>query len=94
VPKKKPSALDALTRLNEERRVIETRSVDIRRAAALELGNAVLDAGGATLGTTRLRELVIEAVTGDKPAPKKGDRNAGSEQTPGVAVKRGEDSHG
>ena len=94
MPKKKPSALDALTRLNEERRVLETRGADVRRAAALELGLAVLDAGAATLGMARLRELVIDAVAGDKPAPGKGNRDRDHEQRSAAPARSGEDSHG
>ena len=94
MPKKKPSALDALTRLNEERRMLETRGADVRRAAALELGLAVLDAGGASLGMARLRELVIDAVAGDKPAPRKGDRDPDHEQTAAATARSGEVSHG
>ena len=94
MPKKKPSALDALTRLNEERRVLETRGAEARRAAALELGLAVLDAGGATLGMARLRELVIDAVAGEKPAPGKGDRDLVREKTAAAPAPSGEGSHG
>ena len=94
MPKKKPSALDALTRLNEERRMLETRGADVRRAAALELGYAVLDAGGATLGMARLRELVTHALADERPAPGKGDRKSASQQMSAVLEKGGEDNHG
>ena len=94
MPKKKPSALDALTRLNEERRMLETRGADVRRAAALELGLAVLDAGGASLGIARLRELVIDAVAGDKPAPGKSDRDPVAKQAAAAPARSGEGSHG
>lgn len=94
MPKKKPSALDALTRLDEERRVLETRGADVRRAAALELGYAVLDAGGATLGMVRLRELVIGALADVGSAAGKSDRKSASQQMPATPGKGGEDNHG
>ena len=92
--KKKPSALDALTRLNEERRALETRGADVRRAAALELGHAVLDAGGSALGMARLKELVVSAVAGDKLVPGKGDRSAASDRESTAQAKRGGESNG
>ncbi|WP_156680478.1 DUF6437 family protein [Sphingomonas profundi] len=92
--KKKPSALDALTRLNEERRVLETRGADVRRAAALELGYAVLDAGGADLGIARLKELVTFATAGENPAPRKDDPALAPGSEPMTPAKRGEGSHG
>jgi hypothetical protein len=62
VAKKKPSALEALTRHDEERRALETKGTELRRAAALELGLIVLDAGGSRLGADALRQLVEDAV--------------------------------
>ncbi len=56
--KKKPSALEALARLNDERRALEDRAAAVKRAAALELGTVVLDAGGAAIGPLRLRDLI------------------------------------
>ena len=55
--KKKPSALKALAIVNDERVALEARAAELRRAAALELGMVVLDAGGADLGPARLRDL-------------------------------------
>ena len=60
--KKKSSALEALAKLNDERLALEARAAELRRAAALELGMVVLDAGGADLGPARLRDLVTEAL--------------------------------
>ncbi len=60
--KKKPSALEALSQVNDERVALETRIAELKRAAALELGMVVLDAGGADLGPARLRDLVAKAV--------------------------------
>lgn len=56
--KKKPSALEALARLNDERRALEDRAAELKRAAALELGMVVLDAGGAAIGPAKLRALI------------------------------------
>lgn len=61
--KKKPSALDALARLNDERLALEARAAELKRAAALELGLVVLDAGGADLGPGRLRDFVTRIMT-------------------------------
>ena len=60
--KKKPSALDALARLNEERRALEDRGAALKRAAALELGMIVIDAGGAAIGPAHLKTLIAQIV--------------------------------
>ena len=60
--KKKPSALEALSLVNDERVALEARAAELKRAAALELGMVVLDAGGADLGPARLRDLIVKAV--------------------------------
>lgn len=66
--KKKPSALKALSQVNEERLALEARAAELKRAAALELGMVVLDAGGADLGPVRLRDLVAKAVAAGSDA--------------------------
>lgn len=69
--KKKPSALEALTRHDEERLAMQTKGAELRRAAALELGLIVLDAGGSRLGADALRRLIADAVAvppHDRPA--------------------------
>lgn len=60
--KKKPSALEALAKLNDERLALEARTAELKRAAAFELGMVVLDAGGADLGPARLRDLIARVV--------------------------------
>jgi hypothetical protein len=71
VAKKKPSALKALSQVNDERVALEARAAELKRAAALELGIVVLDAGGADLGPARLRDLVAKAVAaGPDAAPR------------------------
>lgn len=69
--KKKPSALGALTRHDEEQRLLESRREDLRRAAALELGLIALDAGGGALGAEGLRQAIRAALdrNGREPAP-------------------------
>ena len=71
--KKKPSALDALTRHDEERRLLESRREELRRAAALELGLIALDAGGGALGAEGLRQAICLGLNGNggEPAPVK-----------------------
>lgn len=60
--KKKPSALEALARLNDERAQLENRGAELKRAAALELGMIVLDTGGGAIGPAKLKELVARIV--------------------------------
>lgn len=62
VPKKKASALSALARHDSERRALEDRGAELRRAAALELGFAVLDAGGAGLSLAEVKSVIAAAV--------------------------------
>ena len=59
--KKKPRALEALARVKDERAALESRAADLKRAAALEVGLVVLDAGGADLEPHHLRSLVSNA---------------------------------
>lgn len=58
---KKPSALEALAKVKNERAALESRAADLKRAAALEVGMIVLDAGGGELGPEKLRSLVSRA---------------------------------
>jgi hypothetical protein len=62
VAKKKPSALDALAKLDEERAALSEREAALKREAALELGAAVLIAGGAVLRPERLKSIVESVV--------------------------------
>ena len=93
MPKKKPSALEALVQHDEERRAFEDRGAEIRRAAALEIGSAVLDAGGGVLTSKELTAAVeagLRSRQGSTPAPTHGQsaippkpRHAGSETITG-----------
>lgn len=82
--KKKPSALDALTRHDEEQRLLESRREELRRAAALELGLIALDAGGGALGAEGLRRAIRLAlnVNGCEPVPGKMRAQEGTDQPP------------
>ncbi len=62
VPKKKTSALSALARHDDARRALDDRGAEIRRAAALELGQTVLDAGGAALSLAEIKAVIAGAV--------------------------------
>ena len=90
--KKKPSALEALTRHDEERLAMQTKGAELRRAAALELGLIVLDAGGSLLGADALRRLIADAVAAppqDRPARER----AGKPPVPGIdAAVEGKDN--
>lgn len=82
--KKKPSALDARTRHDEEQRLLESRREELRRAAALELGLIALDAGGGALGAEGLRQAIRLALEGNggEPAPGKMRSQAGMVHPP------------
>lgn len=93
--KKKPSALEALTRHDEERLAMQTKGAELRRAAALELGLIVLDAGGSRLGAEALRRVVADAVAAlsqDRP-PRERAGTAAVSRT-GAAVESEENSRG
>lgn len=84
--KKKPSALDALTRHDEEQRLLESRREELRRAAALELGLIALDAGGGALGAEGLRQAIRLALQGNGGEPAAG-RTRPRDETIQPAVK-------
>lgn len=80
--KKKPSALDALTRHDEEERRLASLRDALRQAAALELGIIVLDAGGGALGSEGLRQAIRHAL--DNPAPQRRPVAAGAPKSGGT----------
>ncbi|PAX09041.1 DUF6437 family protein [Sphingomonas lenta] len=88
--KKKPSALDALARHNDERRAMEDRGAELKRAAALELGLAVLDAGGAGLSLTQVRQAISSALGSGK---KNVDRQAVMSASGAAPEQSGGNSH-
>ena len=61
--KKTVNALNALNKLIEEQKALAERAAEARAAAALELGTAVLDAGGAALTAGQLKAAIETAVT-------------------------------
>lgn len=67
--RKKSSALKALADVRQERMALESRAAELKRAAALELGLVVLDAGGEDLGPEALRGLVARAAAIGTDAP-------------------------
>ena len=94
--KKKPSALEALARLNNERRLLEDRGAELKRAAALELGTVVLDAGGAAIGPAKLKEVTarivamgvdaaLQRLAARSDTPKPAGKSKGSDEDPAEA---------
>ena len=63
MPKRPMSTLDALARHHEQQQIAREAGEALRRAAALELGSIVLDAGGSTLGVDGVRQAIESAVT-------------------------------
>jgi hypothetical protein len=60
--KRKKTALEALGAFEREQQKRATEQAELRRAAALELGFAVLEAGGARLSIEALRTAVRTAI--------------------------------
>ena len=54
----KPSALDALKRLREQREELAQREVRLREEAAGELGKLLIECSAETLDPGKLRQLV------------------------------------
>jgi hypothetical protein len=62
VTKRKASALAALGAFEKEQKERERKAEELKQAAALELGHAVLEAGAGALDLALLKTLVIDAV--------------------------------
>jgi hypothetical protein len=60
--KRKGTALEALDAFEREQQERAKREADLRRAVALELGLAVMEAGGARLSVETLRASVKSAL--------------------------------
>ena len=60
--RKKPSALDALAKLDEERAALSEREAALKREAASELGTVLLAAGGAVLRPERLKQIIERVI--------------------------------
>jgi hypothetical protein len=74
--RKAMSALDALARYEEQQQIARETGESLRRAAALELGTIVLEAGGSSLGSDGVRRAIAAAVATQRP-PSGSDRTAG-----------------
>ena len=74
--KKKRSALEALGAFEDEQRARDKKAEELRHAAALELGRAVLEAGGAALPLAVIKTLIQDAVRAAAPAssPRQSER--------------------
>lgn len=59
---KKRSALAALGAFEAEQRARDQQADELRRAAALELGYVVLEAGGGALTLSAVRKLVESSI--------------------------------
>ena len=88
MPRKKPSAIDALARHNDERRALDDRGAELRRAAALELGFAVLEAGGEALSLADVRQAIASAVRKHSD-PQVLAKGGNKDPNPPAATKRG-----
>jgi hypothetical protein len=78
VAKKTVNALNALNKLIEEQKALAERAAAARAAAALELGTAVLDAGGAALAPGQLKAAIETAVTAASVASAKRQASPGT----------------
>ena len=76
--KKTVNALNALNKLIEEQKALAERAAAARAAAALELGTAVLDAGGAALTAGQLKAAIETAVTAASVTPAKRQASPGT----------------
>ena len=54
----KPSALDALRKLREQRALIDSEEVRLRQEAASELGKLLIECGAETIEPAQLRQVV------------------------------------
>jgi hypothetical protein len=83
----KLGALEALRKLQEDQAALSRRAEQLREAAALELGHAVLDGGGIMLSPSEVKTLIAAHINsmGGSPAKRGGksatDQTAVSDQT-------------
>jgi hypothetical protein len=59
----KPSALDALRKLREQRALLDSEEARLRQEAATELGKLLIECGAETIEPTQLRQVVRAAMT-------------------------------
>jgi hypothetical protein len=54
----KPSALDALRKLREQRALLDSEEARLRQEAASELGKLLIECGAETIEPAQLRQVV------------------------------------
>jgi hypothetical protein len=59
----KPSALDALRKLREQRALLDSEEARLRQEAASELGKLLIEFGAETIEPAQLRQVVRAAMT-------------------------------
>lgn len=59
----KPSALDALRKLREQRALLDSEEARLRQEAASELGKLLIECGAETIEPAQLRQVVRAAIT-------------------------------
>jgi hypothetical protein len=59
----KPSALDALRKLREQRALLDSEEARLRQQAASELGKLLIECGAETIEPVQLRQVVRAAMT-------------------------------
>jgi hypothetical protein len=59
----KPSALDALRKLREQRALLDSEEARLRQEAASELGKLLIECGAETIEPVQLRQVVRAAMT-------------------------------
>jgi hypothetical protein len=59
----KPSALDALRKLREQRALLDSEEARLRQEAASELGKLLIECGAETIEPAQLRQVVRAAMT-------------------------------
>jgi hypothetical protein len=59
----KPSALDALRKLREQRALLDSEEARLRQEASSELGKLLIECGAETIEPAQLRQVVRAAMT-------------------------------
>lgn len=59
----KPNALEALRKLGEERRLLDTREATLREEAAAELGRLLINGDTASIEPAKLKQLIRASMT-------------------------------
>lgn len=59
----KPSALDALRKLREQRALLDSEEARLRQEAASELGKLLIECGAETIEPAQLRQIVRATMT-------------------------------